>query len=432
MPRDVNGNYSLPAGNPVVTTTLISSVWANSTMSDLGTALTNSLDRTGASAGMTGQFKASDGAVGAPGWSFGSEPTSGLYRAGAGDFRFSIAGTDIFRFGSAGILFADGTVLLPSISFVADPNTGIYRIGADDLGVTTGGVKRIEVAADGRVTISASTGTASLVVTTPQNSGSILFQSQNTGVGFNASWVDTTAGLPRGFIGIGTGTVGAAAVTDFAISPGVSGSVVIGTANGGQIGTRFGPTGVVTIGPPISGVPLSVVGGGGYIQQWTDLTRTFGIYISGGNPQIGTVTNHAYGFFVNNGSPVLQITAGGVVQLLDTVSAQFYDVGFRAAPQNAQAGNYTCVALDSGKSVQFNGAGPFTCTIPSNASVPYILGTILLVINNTSSNMTVSSTDSLYLAGTGTVGARTLGVNGVMTLYKFGAAGWFCSGAGVS
>jgi hypothetical protein len=39
MPRDVNGNYTLPSGNPVVTNTLISSVWANTTLSDVATGL---------------------------------------------------------------------------------------------------------------------------------------------------------------------------------------------------------------------------------------------------------------------------------------------------------------------------------------------------------------------------------------------------------
>lgn len=48
MPRDGSGNYSLPSGNPVVTGTLISSGgWANPTMSDLATALTQSLSRDG-------------------------------------------------------------------------------------------------------------------------------------------------------------------------------------------------------------------------------------------------------------------------------------------------------------------------------------------------------------------------------------------------
>lgn len=47
MPRNGAGTYSLPAGNPVVTNTTISSTWANNTLSDIGTALTQSLTKDG-------------------------------------------------------------------------------------------------------------------------------------------------------------------------------------------------------------------------------------------------------------------------------------------------------------------------------------------------------------------------------------------------
>ncbi len=53
MPRNAQGIYSLPAGNPVVPGTLIETTWANPTMSDIAAALTGSLPRNG-SAGMTG------------------------------------------------------------------------------------------------------------------------------------------------------------------------------------------------------------------------------------------------------------------------------------------------------------------------------------------------------------------------------------------
>ena len=43
MSRNGSGTYSLPAGNPVVTGTTITSTWANSTLSDIATALTGSL-----------------------------------------------------------------------------------------------------------------------------------------------------------------------------------------------------------------------------------------------------------------------------------------------------------------------------------------------------------------------------------------------------
>jgi hypothetical protein len=43
MSRNGSGTYSLPAGNPVVTGTTVSSTWANNTLSDIATALTGSI-----------------------------------------------------------------------------------------------------------------------------------------------------------------------------------------------------------------------------------------------------------------------------------------------------------------------------------------------------------------------------------------------------
>ena len=43
MSRNGTGTYSLPAGNPVVTGTTISSTWANNTLTDLATAMTGSV-----------------------------------------------------------------------------------------------------------------------------------------------------------------------------------------------------------------------------------------------------------------------------------------------------------------------------------------------------------------------------------------------------
>ena len=43
MSRNGSGTYNLPAGNPVVTGTTITSSWANTTLSDIATALTGSV-----------------------------------------------------------------------------------------------------------------------------------------------------------------------------------------------------------------------------------------------------------------------------------------------------------------------------------------------------------------------------------------------------
>lgn len=47
MPRNGSGSYALPAGNPVSTGDTISSTWANDTLSDIATALTNSIAKDG-------------------------------------------------------------------------------------------------------------------------------------------------------------------------------------------------------------------------------------------------------------------------------------------------------------------------------------------------------------------------------------------------
>ena len=58
MSRNGSGTYNLPAGNPVVTGTTISSIWANSTLTDMANALTQSVATDGQST-MTGALNMS-------------------------------------------------------------------------------------------------------------------------------------------------------------------------------------------------------------------------------------------------------------------------------------------------------------------------------------------------------------------------------------
>ena len=97
MPRDVNGNYSLPAGNPVTSGTVIESNWANALTSDLAAEMTDSLSRSG-KGGFTASVGIIDGVSGGlPGLSFINEPTSGLLRTATGDIRLASLGVDKLR-----------------------------------------------------------------------------------------------------------------------------------------------------------------------------------------------------------------------------------------------------------------------------------------------------------------------------------------------
>jgi hypothetical protein len=88
MPRDVNGTYSLPAGNPIVSGTLIQSTWANDTMNDLAVAMTDSLSRSG-NGGMLSPFFFIDGTETNPSISFANEPSLGFFRIGTQEIGLS-------------------------------------------------------------------------------------------------------------------------------------------------------------------------------------------------------------------------------------------------------------------------------------------------------------------------------------------------------
>lgn len=50
MSRNGTGTYTLPAGNPVITGTTVTSTWANSTMADVSNEISNSIPRDGQAA----------------------------------------------------------------------------------------------------------------------------------------------------------------------------------------------------------------------------------------------------------------------------------------------------------------------------------------------------------------------------------------------
>ena len=97
MPRDSAGNYTLPAGNPVVAGAVIETTWANPTMADIGNVLQDSLSRNG-DGGMLVAFQNVDGTQAAPGITFTNELGTGFFRFGTADMRMTIQGTAVVRY----------------------------------------------------------------------------------------------------------------------------------------------------------------------------------------------------------------------------------------------------------------------------------------------------------------------------------------------
>ena len=161
MPRSVSGNYTLPLP-PVVPNTTIEADWANTTDDDIAQALTDSLDRYGRG-GMAAPFRLVDGSETVPAFAFASETGTGLWRDGAGVLAVSVQGAKVGQWSALGysgnftgpiafdgqVGLADGAAAAPSLTFVAEPTTGLFRASAGNLGLSILGTQKANVNATG-------------------------------------------------------------------------------------------------------------------------------------------------------------------------------------------------------------------------------------------------------------------------------------------
>jgi hypothetical protein len=129
--RNSGGTYSLPTGNPVVSGTTISSTTHNTTMGDIATEITNSLDRGGRGA-MTGPLQGYVGSVSAPGYTFSGDADTGLYHAGANDVRMSVNGADVSKWTSTGL------AVTGKLTTTATNSTFVGNVAVDSAGSNTG------------------------------------------------------------------------------------------------------------------------------------------------------------------------------------------------------------------------------------------------------------------------------------------------------
>lgn len=146
---------------------------------------------------------------------------------------------------------------------------------------------------------------------------------------------------------------------------------------------------------------------------------------------LGVNTGSAGAFVVNGGA--LGTPSSGTLSSCTVDGTD--SVGFRNIPINSQSAAYTLVLADSGKAILHpsTDANARTFTIPANGSVAYAIGTALTFINMTSQVVTIAiTTDTMYLAGSGTTGSRSLAQYGVATAIKMTSTTWIISGSGLT
>jgi len=124
--RNSVGSYSLPAGQPVVSGTQISSSTFNSLTSDLATELSDSKSRSG-KGDFTAPVRGANGSVSSPTWSFTNDTGTGYWLNAASDLRLSIGGTAKGFWSATGL----GIGVAPAYPLdVASSNGVVARIGS--------------------------------------------------------------------------------------------------------------------------------------------------------------------------------------------------------------------------------------------------------------------------------------------------------------
>jgi hypothetical protein len=151
-----------------------------------------------------------------------------------------------------------------------------------------------------------------------------------------------------------------------------------------------------------------------------------------GNRISTTVTNATLELEGNGSSGVVINTIAEA-----TTASTSRAVGYLGLPRTNSSLTQTLTIADSGKHVYITTTGQ-TITIPAASSVPYPIGTtITFIAGSTATTTTIAITsDTMYLAGTGTTGTRTLAANGMATAVKVNGTSssgvWYINGTGLT
>lgn len=322
------------------------------------------------------------------------------------------AGTGIaIPAGNTGFLYGDGTNVLQAFDFLPTAKFNSLTL-TNPLPATSGGTGLASYSVNGALFSPTSTTiTSGTLPTTAGGTGLTSFTSGG------AVYAASTSTLTTGTLPATAGGTGLATYT----ANGALYSPTTTTIASGTLPYTAGGTGVATA--PTNG-QLLIGNGSGYT-----LANLVGVGITVTNGA-GNITLTTTGLFA--GGPLGTPSSGTLTNC--TIDGTNF-AGFRNVPVNSQSTAYTATIDDSGKIIfhPSTDANARTYTIPANGTVAYPLGTVLSFANYTSQVVTIAITsDTMYLAGVGTTGSRSLAQWGMATAIKLTTTTWLISGTGLT
>jgi hypothetical protein len=163
----------------------------------------------------------------------------------------------------------------------------------------------------------------------------------------------------------------------------------------------------------------------------TDVTADGGgITLKGSTDKSFTYVNATGLWTANIGVAATSFTGAAATATTASTAAS---VGYLGVPASATTTSATLAIGDVGKHIYVTTDGQ-TITIPANSAVPYPIGTAISFVAGPSPVVTLSiaNNDTMYLAGTGTTGTRTLAAHGMATAIKVAATTWYINGSGLT
>jgi len=196
-------------------------------------------------------------------------------------------------------------------------------------------------------------------------------------------------------------------------------------------------TGTIGIGPSTASQTIQLGYGATAAAATLTLNIGTGAAVSTGTKTIsigtaglsGSTTNINIGSAVSGSTTTLTLNGSLATPTAITTAAS---VGYMGYPQNSTAVSITLALSDTRKHIYVTATGQ-TVTIPANASVAFPIGTEILIVGAAATSTSIAiTTDTMYLAGTGATGTRTLAAYGMARLLKVSSTIWYIRGDGLT